>query len=123
MTHARCLALVLSLMLAAGCGSDSDDGGGGSGGSSGSGGGSGSGGNGGSAGSAGAAGSAASCTSATQCKLFSSSCDGCTCIPLHVSEPDPPCNGTEVSCFADPCLQKVAICDTTTGMCAVGPDT
>lgn len=50
------------------------------------------------------------CASAQDCRLFSSSCGSCTCIPLGNKDPDPTCNMMMVNCFVDPCLKKTAAC-------------
>src|SRR4051794_6796884 len=44
------------------------------------------------------------CKTAGDCRLYSSSCGGCHCIPLGKNDPDPVCSGGMVSCFLDPCL-------------------
>ena len=46
------------------------------------------------------------------CQLFSSYCETapCQCIPLRKADPDPPCNGRMVTCFAEPCMLKKAAC-------------
>lgn len=55
---------------------------------------------------------APACRQASDCRLFSSYCstDNCMCFPLGSQEPDPICEGTQQSCFTDPCLNKTAEC-------------
>ena len=64
---------------------------------------------------------AGQCLSANDCKLFSSYCstDPCVCFPLHQNDPNPKCNGQMVTCFVDPCLNKMPACDA--GKCVVSP--
>lgn len=108
----------LALCLLCACGSDSsDDGSGGSsgtggstGGSSGTAGASGGAGSGGTAGAGGSAANGSACTQPSDCRTYSSYCDGCHCLALGASDPDPPCNGTPVSCLVDPCLDREATC-------------
>ena len=52
------------------------------------------------------------CRQPSDCRLYSSYCstDPCMCIPLGSQQPDPVCQGTQQSCFTDPCLQKTADC-------------
>jgi hypothetical protein len=61
------------------------------------------------------------CGSANDCKLFSSYCqqNPCVCIPLPKNQPNPSCMGKMVTCFVDPCLNKMPACDA--GTCVVGP--
>jgi hypothetical protein len=54
---------------------------------------------------------AGGCQKDADCRLYSSTCDGCSCLHLLVSDPDPVCNGTMVSCFVDPCSGMVARCN------------
>jgi hypothetical protein len=52
----------------------------------------------------------AECTSDKECRLFSNYCNGCECLALSTSEPNPVCKGTPVACFVDPCLNQSASC-------------
>lgn len=54
--------------------------------------------------------SAGNCTTDADCRTFSNYCDGCSCNALGVTDPNPVCKGTTVSCFADPCMGKTATC-------------
>jgi hypothetical protein len=62
-----------------------------------------------------------SCTGTADCKLFSSYCVNapCQCIPLHVDQKNPPCQGGQVLCTIDPCLNKQAAC--VNGACVIAP--
>ena len=51
------------------------------------------------------------CHKDADCRLYSSSCDGCTCLHLLVTDPDPVCTGMMVSCFVDPCSGMHAYCN------------
>ncbi len=44
-------------------------------------------------------------------------CTGCDCLALGPSDPEPVCQGPGVQCFADPCLNKKAACET--GRCVI----
>ena len=58
------------------------------------------------------------CASDDDCRRFSSTCDGCDCLPLLESDPDPVCEGMMVSCLIDPCETAGAVtCDVATGTC------
>ena len=57
------------------------------------------------------------CTTAADCRAYGLHCDGCTCVALPVGSVDPVCNGTQVSCFVDPCTGKTAVC--TSGSCTI----
>lgn len=59
------------------------------------------------------------CTSDADCRTFSNYCDGCSCEALSTTGSDPVCSGTQVQCFADPCMNLEARCDTTTGACTL----
>jgi hypothetical protein len=52
----------------------------------------------------------AECKSDKECRAFSNYCDGCECLPLSASEPDPVCKGTPVACLVDPCRDAEARC-------------
>jgi hypothetical protein len=52
----------------------------------------------------------AQCTVDTDCRTFSSYCDGCQCLTVGATEPDPSCHATIVACFVDPCLAKQPVC-------------
>jgi hypothetical protein len=60
----------------------------------------------------------AECSCDADCRLFSSYCDGCACLPLSVGEPDPVCKGNSVACLVDPCLTAEAKC--LAGQCVLG---
>lgn len=62
---------------------------------------------------------AAGCTTDADCRTFSNYCDGCACAALSSGESDPTCSGTTVACFADPCMNMDAVCDTATGACTL----
>jgi hypothetical protein len=51
------------------------------------------------------------CQKDADCRLYSSTCDGCFCLQLLLSDPDPVCSGMMVSCFADPCAGRVVRCN------------
>jgi hypothetical protein len=53
------------------------------------------------------------CTANSDCRTFSDYCTGCNCDALATSDPNPPCSGPGVSCFADPCRGHTAVCDST----------
>jgi hypothetical protein len=59
------------------------------------------------------------CTTDADCRTFSNYCDGCACDALGTGDADPVCGGTTVSCFADPCMNVEARCDTATGACTL----
>jgi len=50
------------------------------------------------------------CTTNADCRTFSSYCGACQCLALSSSTPDPVCDGDEVTCFADPCLDQQPVC-------------
>ena len=52
-----------------------------------------------------------SCNAPSDCRLYSSSCETCTCVSRGKNDPDPTCTGSTVSCFIDPCEGKMATCD------------
>ncbi|HMR07531.1 MAG TPA: hypothetical protein PKA88_17235, partial [Polyangiaceae bacterium] len=56
------------------------------------------------------AGAGTQCKKTDDCRLFSSMCDSCTCIPLAKKDKDPKCTGTPVSCLVDPCQGKSPLC-------------
>lgn len=66
-----------------------------------------------------AAGGGAACVTAADCRLFSSDCGGCHCIPLGKNDPDPVCMGGMVNCFLDPCLDPVSTAGCMNGRCVV----
>jgi hypothetical protein len=51
-----------------------------------------------------------SCSAPADCRLYSDNCDQCACEALRTDQVDPVCNGTQVSCFVDPCNGKSADC-------------
>jgi hypothetical protein len=61
----------------------------------------------------------AGCTSDADCRTFSNYCDGCSCNALSSTTLDPLCASTQVSCFADPCMNLEARCDVATGACTL----
>lgn len=50
------------------------------------------------------------CLVDADCRIFSSYCDGCQCLPVGALEPDPSCHAALVACFVDPCLTKQPTC-------------
>ena len=50
------------------------------------------------------------CATDADCRLFSDYCTGCDCRALSMDDPDPTCTGPGVRCFADPCMNRTAIC-------------
>lgn len=58
------------------------------------------------------------CVSDKECRLFSNYCDGCACLALSASEPNPICKGDIVACFVDPCRNAEAQC--IRGQCVLG---
>ncbi len=44
-----------------------------------------------------------SCSVDEDCRFYHSFCRNCTCVPLNVDSPDPPCAGPLASCAKDPC--------------------
>ena len=59
------------------------------------------------------------CVTDADCELFSNYCDGCSCEALTAGSPPPPCSGTQVLCFVDPCWMQTAACNA--GECVVSP--
>ena len=57
------------------------------------------------------------CATDADCRLFSDYCTGCDCRALSTSQPNPTCSGPGVQCFADPCMNQVALCKA--GACVV----
>ncbi len=51
------------------------------------------------------------CKTDADCRTFSDYCTGCDCRALANSASAPVCDGPGVRCFADPCMQKVAVCE------------
>jgi hypothetical protein len=70
-------------------------------------------------GAGGGGGAPGECTTAADCRLFSSACGSCECIPLAKSEPDPTCNEPMVNCLIDPCQGKKPACSSSGGQCIV----
>ncbi len=66
----------------------------------------------------GGGGTAGECAVSADCRLYASNCNACTCVALPAGSVDPGCDGTKVSCIADPCLKKSASC--AAGRCVVG---
>ncbi len=61
---------------------------------------------------------ASGCSTDADCRAFSNYCDGCECLALDSSEPDPVCGGTTVLCFVDPCSVVGAVrCNRGSGTC------
>lgn len=58
------------------------------------------------------------CATDKECRLFSNYCDGCECLALSASEPNPICKGDVVACFVDPCRNAEAQC--VRGQCVLG---
>jgi hypothetical protein len=58
------------------------------------------------------------CASDKECRLFSNYCEGCECLALSASEPNPICKGDIVACFVDPCRSAEASC--VRGQCVLG---
>jgi hypothetical protein len=61
------------------------------------------------------------CKTDTDCRAFAFMCTGCDCLALSPSDPAPVCTGPGVQCFADPCLNKKAVC--TAGQCVIATAT
>lgn len=59
----------------------------------------------------------AQCKSDADCRASAFMCTGCDCLALGPSDPEPVCQGPGVQCFADPCLNKKAACET--GRCVI----
>jgi hypothetical protein len=59
----------------------------------------------------------AQCRTDADCRAFSFMCTGCDCLALGPKDPEPICNGPGVLCFADPCLNKKAVCES--GKCVI----
>jgi hypothetical protein len=57
-----------------------------------------------------------SCFAPTDCRLYSSYCGGCACLPLPAAAPNPTCDAGTVSCLRDPCTGQYPTC-TNTGTC------
>jgi len=66
---------------------------------------------------AGGSSSTGECTQDSDCELFAFYCTGCDCLVLAPGEAEPTCSGPGVQCFADACLNRVAVCDQ--GSCQV----
>jgi hypothetical protein len=62
-------------------------------------------------------GPAGECTQDSDCRLFDFYCTGCDCLVLAPGEPEPTCSGPGVQCFAEACLNRVAVCEQ--GSCQV----
>ena len=63
----------------------------------------------------------AECQTNDDCRTFSNYCDGCSCDALAVDARDPRCRGDIVYCFAEPCMDSVAVCDS--GRCVLSSAT
>jgi hypothetical protein len=59
------------------------------------------------------------CRTDSDCRTVGFMCTGCDCLALGTGDPEPVCSGPGVQCFADPCLNKKAVC--TAGRCAIAP--
>lgn len=57
------------------------------------------------------------CSDDSDCRTFSDYCTGCDCRALTNEQDDPVCPGPGVMCFADPCMNKEAVC--TAGKCTI----
>ncbi len=57
------------------------------------------------------------CTTDADCHLAADYCSGCDCRALGSKVGLPACPNTPVACFADPCMQKTAVC--VNGQCSV----
>ena len=62
----------------------------------------------------------AECLDDSGCRLFSSYCDGCQCLPGGALDPEPSCHATVVACILDPCHHQQAAC--VEGACTIMPD-
>ncbi len=51
-----------------------------------------------------------SCTSDDDCRLYESFCYNCSCVPLSVDSPNPPCGGPYTMCVTGPCHLFEAKC-------------
>ena len=59
----------------------------------------------------------AECRADADCRAFAFMCTGCDCLALAPDDPEPACGGPGVQCFADPCLNKKAVCES--GRCVI----
>lgn len=57
------------------------------------------------------------CATDADCRVYDDYCTGCDCRALSQTEADPLCDGPGVRCFAQPCLNKIAVC--VAGTCTV----
>jgi hypothetical protein len=57
------------------------------------------------------------CRTDVDCRTFSFTCTGCDCLALSLGDPDPKCPAPAVQCFADPCLNRAAVCEA--GRCTI----
>ena len=57
------------------------------------------------------------CTTDADCTLMDDYCDGCNCLALGPGQTLPACQGTIVNCFAQPCMNRTAVC--LSGKCSV----
>jgi hypothetical protein len=57
------------------------------------------------------------CRTNADCRTFAFTCTGCDCLALGPGDPEPKCPTPGVQCFADPCLNKAAVCEA--GRCAI----
>lgn len=62
------------------------------------------------------------CDDGGGCRTFADYCSDapCTCHALGASEPDPACNGSQVTCLVDPCNGETAVCGDA-GTCVLSP--
>lgn len=59
----------------------------------------------------------ASCSKDSDCQAVSNYCGGCNCDPLLQGASLPVCTQGQVVCFADPCMNRSAYCESGTGRC------
>lgn len=57
------------------------------------------------------------CNSDSDCTLYDNYCGGCSCDALLSGTTPPVCSTAYVNCFAQPCVNRVAVCKA--GACAV----
>jgi hypothetical protein len=50
------------------------------------------------------------CSSDADCELTPVYCESCRCAALTEGEELPACDGPEVQCFVNPCVNKKAVC-------------
>jgi hypothetical protein len=51
------------------------------------------------------------CACDWDCRLFSDSCNGCSCRGLRLTDPQPLCRGKMVACTRDACIGMVPKCE------------